>query len=249
MDGSIKPIKMHGEPTVPTDPFCRQHPVPKLMRIGTWNIDNRLPSDLHFAILHQQDCEVWLLTEVNPKWVSRDGRIGAFHCHLSTGVMAREQHWAAVLSRSPMKPQPDPHPASAFAAVDDLNFCSSILPWRGSGGDLPWKGSIHADRTETAISQLLGNFPKVNLVWGGDWNHSLLGAEVAGSKGGRHAILLAIDSLELIVPTAELMHRNNKCNAIDHIAVPKTWVINSTERIDATGLSDHDAYVIEVTPH
>jgi len=93
MDGSNKPIKMHGEPTVPIDPFCRQHPVPKLMRIGTWNIDNRLPSDLHFAILHQQDCDVWLLTEVNPKWVSRDGRIGAFHCHLSTGVMAREQHW------------------------------------------------------------------------------------------------------------------------------------------------------------
>jgi endonuclease/exonuclease/phosphatase family metal-dependent hydrolase len=248
MDGSIKPIKMHGEPTVPKDPFCRQHPVPKLMRIGTWNIDNRLPSDLHFAILHQQDCDVWLLTEVNPKWVSRDGRIGAFHCHLSTGVMAREQHWAAVLSRSPMKPQPDPHPASAFAAVDDLNFCSSILPWRGSGGDLPWKGSTHADRTETAISQLLDNLPKVNLVWGGDWNHSMLGAEVAGSKGERHAILLAIDSLEMIVPTAALMHRNNKCNAIDHIAVPKTWVINSTERIDATGFSDHDAYVIEATP-
>ena len=64
----------------------------------------------------------------------------------------------------------------------------------------------------------------------------MLGAEVAGSKGGRHAILLAIDSLEMIVPTAALMHRNNKCNAIDHIAVPKTWVINSTERIDATGL-------------
>ncbi len=215
------------------------------MRIGTWNLDCRLPTDLHIATLHEQDCDVWLLTEVNPKWVSCDGTICEFQCHLSTSVMARKQHWAAVLSRKPLTPQPDPHPASAFAVVDDLNFCASILPWRGSGGELPWTGATHADRTEAAISQLLSKLPKANLVWGGDWNHSLLGAEVAGSKGGRSALLKAIESLRLIVPTAELMHRNDICNAIDHIGVPQNWLMKSVKRIAADGLSDHDAYVID----
>jgi hypothetical protein len=159
--------------------------------------------------------------------------------------MARTQHWAAVLSRKPLTPRPDPHPASAFAVVEDLNFCASILPWKGSGGEFPWTGATHAERTEAAISLLLGKLPKENLVWGGDWNHSLVGAEVAGSKGGRSALLKAIESLRLSVPSAELMHRNNICNAIDHIGVPKNWSIMSAERIPADKLSDHDAYVIE----
>jgi hypothetical protein len=144
-----------------------------------------------------------------------------------------------------MTPQPDPHPASAFAVVDDFNFCVSILPWRGSGGELPWTGTTHADRTEAAISQLLSKLPKENLVWGGDWNHSLIGVEVAGSKGGRSAVLRAIESLKLSVPTSELMHRNDICNAIDHIGVPKNWSIKSAERIPSDKLSDHDAYVID----
>lgn len=216
------------------------------MRIGTWNLDCRLPSDAHFAILHEQECDIWLLTEINPKWVAYDGRICELNCHLSTSVMARTQHWAAVLSRKPLIPKRDPHPASAFAVVDDLSFCASILPWRGSGGELPWTGATHAERTEAAISQLLTELPKVNLVWGGDWNHSLVGDEVAGSKGGRSALLKAIESLKLSVPTAELMHRNDICNAIDHIGVPKNWSIKSAERIPADKLSDHDAYVIDV---
>ncbi len=49
----------------------------------------------------------------------------------------------------------------------------------------------------------------------------VVGDEVAGSKGGRSALLKAIESLKLSVPTAELMHRNDICNAIDHIGVPK----------------------------
>jgi len=155
------------------------------------------------------------------------------------------QHWAALLSRKPLTPQPDPHPASALAVVDGLNFCASILPWRGSGGESPWKGATHADRTEAAISTLLSKLPNADLVWGGDWNHSLIGAELAGSKGGRSVLLKAIESLGLSVPTAELMHRNDICNAIDHIGVPQNWLMKSVKRIVADRLSDHDAYVID----
>jgi hypothetical protein len=216
------------------------------MRIGTWNLDCRLPTALHVSKLEEQKCDIWLLTEVNPKSVALDGRICEFNCHLSTSVMARGQHWAGVLSRKPLTPKRDPHPASAIAVVDDLSFCASILPWRGSGGELPWTGATHAERTEAAISQLLTELPKKNLVWGGDWNHSLVGAEVAGSKGGRSALLKAIESLKLSVPTAELMHPKDICHAIDHIGVPQNWSIKSAKRIPADELSDHDANVIDV---
>ena len=37
------------------------------MRIGTWNLNNRLLKDGHFTILDEERRHVWLLTEVNPK--------------------------------------------------------------------------------------------------------------------------------------------------------------------------------------
>lgn len=94
----------------------------EIMRIGTWNLDCRLPTDAHVAILRDQECDIWLLTEVKPRWVASEGRVCELYCHLSTCVMARGQHWAAVLGRKPLLPKRDPHPASAFAVVDHLSF-------------------------------------------------------------------------------------------------------------------------------
>jgi hypothetical protein len=100
--------------------------------------------------------------------------------------------------------------------------------------------------TENTISALLRNLPKGDLVWGGDWNHSLIGKEHAGSMGGRHHVLEAVSQLGLNVPTTDLSHRGNYCQSIDHIGVPVSWKVESAERVDAQGLSDHDAYVVEV---
>jgi hypothetical protein len=55
-----------------------------------------------------------------------------------------------------------------------------------------------------------------------------------------------VEKLKLKVLTTDLLHRGDYCNAIDHIAVPLDWKVKSAERIGAGGLSDHDAYVIEV---
>ncbi len=100
--------------------------------------------------------------------------------------------------------------------------------------------------TEDAIKALLRNLPTSDLVWGGDWNHSLIGKEHAGSIGGRNHVLDAIKGLGLNVPTTGLSHRGNYCHAIDHVGVPLSWKVESAKRICAEGLSDHDAYVIEV---
>ncbi len=87
------------------------------------------------------------------------------------------------------------------------------------------------------------------VVWGGDWNHALEGPDHVGSKEGRERIFEVLDALGLQVPTADLdAHRGER--SIDHVAVPKEWVVVSAERVEAVAdgkrLSDHDAYVVEI---
>jgi hypothetical protein len=87
------------------------------------------------------------------------------------------------------------------------------------------------------------------VVWGGDWNHALEGTDHVGSRAGRDHIFGVLDDLGLQVPTAELeAHRGER--SIDHIAVPKEWVVLAAEQVaaaeDGKRLSDHDAYVVEL---
>jgi hypothetical protein len=102
------------------------------MRIGTWNVENRLMTEQHQELILGQECDVWLLTEVHPKWSENDGtKILGFNANLSKGVMGRNQHWAAVLSLLPLERLEDPHEASANAKINGVTYCSTILPWRG----------------------------------------------------------------------------------------------------------------------
>jgi len=99
-----------------------------------------------------------------------------------------------------------------------------------------------------AIDRLKKVLPKSNTVWGGDWNQNLAGGwQHVGSAAMRKVVESAISLLELRVATAELPFQTGaNQNTIDHIAVPLQWKIGSTFRISAVGLSDHDAYIIEV---
>ena len=219
------------------------------MRIGTWNVENRLMTEQHQELILKQECDVWLLTEVNRNWADEAGtKILHFNSNFSKGVLGRNQHWAAVLSVSPLERLEDPHPASAAAKINGVTYCSTILPWRGvQANSAPWHGSNHSEMTKNAIKTLLSELPTSDLVWGGDWNHSLIGKEHAGSMGGRNHLLDAISKLELNVPTTGLSHRGNYCQAIDHIGVPLSWKVESAKRINAQGLTDHDAYVIDAS--
>jgi hypothetical protein len=191
-----------------------------------------------------------LLTELNPRWRTSEGGLGDWNVHASKGVMGRKQHWAAIVTKHDCKPLDDPHAASAAAVVTGVTYWSTILPWRGvKAGSAPWTGSNHEEMTGAAVDALFrSKRPTCDLVWGGDWNHSLVGKEKAGSNGGRKPVLAAIEKLGLIVPTSTLSHRGNNCAAIDHIGVPIAWGIDGAYRIDATSLSDHDAYVVDVAP-
>ena len=214
------------------------------MRIGTWNLAGRWDTR-HAHLMRQQNCEVWLLTEVSESLALEE-----YTKHLSASSMAPRRRWAAILTRTALLPLPDPHAASALARVGDLHFCSSILPWRSCGSRLPWIGIGHAEKTKSALDELLPNLPQRGLVWGGDWNHALSGKEFSGSRGERSCLVKAISDLGLQVPTAALPHRLPQLLSIDHIAVPASARIISAGRIDGraegVALSDHDAYVVEV---
>lgn len=210
------------------------------MRIGTWNLAGRW-SEEHRTLLLRQECDVWLLTEVSDRMELED-----WQWSRGRPVMAPRRWWAAVCSRAPMRREKEPHPASAAAVVDGVYFCSSVLPWRGCGGD-PWVGERHADKTQAALTTLTAAWPsEMPVVWGGDWNHALDGREYAGSKGGREAVAAVLEEHLLKAPTAKLPHRLPDCLSIDHVAVPSTWMA-SAECIDTTGLSDHDVYVVDAT--
>jgi hypothetical protein len=211
------------------------------VRIGTWNLAGRW-SDDHRDFLLGLDCDVVLLTEVSESLSVPD-----HHLHLSQELMATERRWAGILSRSTLEPLPDPHPASAKARSGRWTLCSSVLPWRAAKDGI-WIGDGHAERTCNAVDELLPRLPLTDLVWGGDWNHSLSGREVAGSLAGREKVLEAVAHLGLQVPTAGLEHGLTGVLSIDHVALPNGTPIKTAERHIAAvadrRLSDHDAYVV-----
>lgn len=210
------------------------------MKIGTWNLAGRWDAR-HEALLDAQDCDVWLLTEVNERV-----QLPGYFIHRTAGPMRRRVAWAGVLSRAALRPLPDPHPASAAAETGGTTFCSSILPWRSCGGAPPWRGDTHARRTEAAVDDLRALVPTRPMVWGGDWNHALSGREFSGSAAGRRAILGAVAARGFAVPTEHLPHRIEGLLSIDHIALPHD-VCAVAHRVravaDGVRLSDHDMYV------
>jgi hypothetical protein len=218
------------------------------VRIGTWNLAGRWTPD-HCDLVLRMDCDVVLLTEVSERL-----DVPGHHLHFGDQPMAPKRRWAGILSREPVSAMPDPHPASAMGRVGSWTYCSSILPWAGSGARPPWGDGPHAERTARAIDRLRANLPGESLIWGGDWNHAMEGREYAGSIGGRRSILEVVHALGLQVPTALLPHRIDGLLSIDHIAVPRGMEVTGVERVcaavDDRRLSDHDAYVVSVPdPH
>lgn len=209
------------------------------LRIGTWNLEGRWTGS-HRAMLLDLACDVWLLTEVST------AENVPLNIHRSSVDMIDGRSWAAIGSRHSLTPLADPHPASAAAQVGGITYCSSVLPWKGSGTSAPWGEGTTASRTARALGALDRHLPRTRLVWGGDLNHSAHGPEVAGSLAGRDSISGFVADRGLALATARLPHRLDGIGTTDHVAVPAAWPVVSASRVDASGLSDHDAYVVEV---
>lgn len=213
------------------------------MRIGTWNIQGRRGPE-QTALLQAQDCDVWLLTEVNHGLA-----LPGYHVTEGSANMGSFKRWAIVASRQPLAEIKSTHPATAAATIDGVTYVSSVLPWAGTKDEPPWNGANLAARmshTLNTLAPLLHSHSE--LVWGGDWNQVLSGPNVVGSKAGGNALRAVIDELRLMVPTAELPHRVPGACSIDHIALragPKS-VTHIVAEQEGKRLSDHDMYTVEI---
>jgi hypothetical protein len=188
-------------------------------------------------------CDILLLTEVSERV-----ELPGFEVHVTELSMAPCRRWAAVASPHRVSALPDPHGASAMAEIEGLRVCSSILPWRSCGSRQPWTGATTAEKTASAVAAIEAASP---AVWGGDWNHAMSGREWSGSQEGRRSILKAVGRLRHQLPTANAAHQIDGLLTIDHIAVPSSWAVLDTEHrpalVDGGRISDHDAYVVEVS--
>ena len=211
------------------------------MRIGTWNLEGRWSSQ-HLALLQDQDCDVWLLTEVHT-----DASIPGMKAHRTQQAMGARKTWAGIFSSVDVAKQPDPHPATAMVLCDGFRLMSSVLPWRSCGGS--WAGSTLAEKMSVTLSKLREHIDEAT-IWGGDWNQALEGRDHVGSLGGRKEILALVNNSRLSVPTSTLASASKGHRSIDHIAVPVAWDVTGARRLPAAvegrRLSDHDAYVVSV---
>jgi len=211
------------------------------MRIVTWNMAGNWRSG-HEDLLREIDADLLLLTEVHT-----EAALDAYHQHRSQALMLPTTSWAAIFARSELVPLPDPHQASASALVAGTTVISSVLPWPQAGDLWPWGAPDHTERmTETieAVTALL--VPET--LWGGDWNTPLVGNISGFTKTAQSALLAALSPTPLQVPTVDLPAKGDRQSSIDHIAVPESWKVLAAERVRTGGLSDHDAYWIEVVP-
>lgn len=218
------------------------------MRIGTWNLQQRW-SPAHAALLERESCDVWLLTEVQ-----RAAAVASLPAAVRSAdipnlrKLKEPRSWSAVFARKGESVS-SPHPASALLHVAGWTFCSSVLPWRGSGHQPGlWEGDGHGPRMRFAVQSLVPSLTGRPLVWGGDWNQPFEGEDWSSSKQGRNCVEDACNDLRLHVPTRSLAHRIPGLFSIDHIAVPAPVraVRQVVAEADGKRLSDHDAYVVDV---
>lgn len=214
------------------------------MRIGTWNLDGEW-SDQHAAVLTSLACDVLLLTEC-----PSEASLPSHGSHATAARMtgAKRPHWAAIIATQPISPLPDPHPASASVRMGDLTFCSSVLPWPLASEHWPWGSADHPGRVEEALGALAGALGGGATIWGGDWNQPLAGNIAGFSRAAQVIISSTLESHGLAAPTAEMPGRAAGQCSIDHVAVPRGWIIRGAGRIVVDpALSDHDAYWVDAS--
>lgn len=216
------------------------------MKIGTWNLDAKL-SAKHLDFIREADCDVWLLTEVHPRFT-----IQGHYIEFTEARMMRDQCFAALLSRSPIKRTASPHPAAIAATIEGITYCSSVFPWASCGVDpnSPWKKKTKLEEKFRATVEAIVNFKSQgNFVWGGDWNQNLSGKwQNIGSSACRRHLEHALRELKLDIHTAALPGKRQNTYSIDHIALPETWRMRRAYRVQTYDLSDHDMYIVEAEP-
>lgn len=233
-------------------------------RIGTWNLEcggrTAAIRERQRARVRDIVADVMVYTEPGPELsVAAVGRLTSpADRPLSNGAGA----WVSI-SGDGVAPVGAALPYRRMAAVGRTRtpdgavvVYGSVLPWLGivrQAPDLVELGETYAEAFARVLVEqvadvrgLIKEFPNATVVWAGDFNQSLVGANYGGSTAGRTALRAAFAGLGFTAWNAGSPHAKAGMSAIDLVCGPVGAVGRGVERIAPDGLSDHAGYIVTI---
>ena len=235
---------------------------------GSWNLERGGRTGSRWAkqsnVIVGMRCDVAVLTEPPPALAALEGRVVSSPGRRK-GLNGLES-WVAVIGFGVVPAAIDlPFERMAAAAVltisgDLVVVYGSVLPWNAAATqapDLALPGESSAamfDRVlaaqEADVTRLQAAYPGVVVLWVGDFNQTLCGANFGGSAQKRHALESSLQRLGMVAWNAKARHARDGMCAVDLVCGPKELVVGDVTYVDpaASGevLSDHAGYVVEV---
>jgi endonuclease/exonuclease/phosphatase family metal-dependent hydrolase len=152
--------------------------------------------------------------------------------------------------------------AATIATVNgrEIVVYGSVLPWHSAPRQIPelalrdesfaamFERYLNAQVAD--LEDLRSHHPRAVLIWAGDFNQSLDGPNLVGSRSGRLLLRSALDHLGFTAWNQNEHHANAELVAIDLICGPRDLCIIRVDRIDpfqnGRQLSDHAGYVVDI---
>lgn len=234
------------------------------MRIATWNLDHGGSGPVRAAqekALAEVCADVVVLTEPPPTYRSGSGVVASPAQRPSRNG---NESWVAIVGAGvePVDIEIPYKRMSAAARVtsggQSVIVYGSVLPWRGVRAHAPdvvedgedfigaFLRVLEAQKNDIAALQSRGE----SVVWAGDFNQSLGGANRVGSSKGRRALQECLDDLGLAAWNGDALHADQDLLTVDLICGPKDLEVAKQGRIDpvrdGVKMSDHAGYWVDL---
>lgn len=236
------------------------------MRVLTWNLErggrNGVRSAQQSSVVAGLRPDISVLTEPHAPDVLAN--VLSVSSPVERQGNGDPEPWV-VIAGSGVEPLDDlPYSRMAAAATVDLPggppsiIYGSVLPWRAiahQAPDLVLSGETYAEAFERVLSaqvddihRLRQQFPEHELIWAGDFNHSLVGPNYTGTAAGRLLLSRALAELGLTAWNASQPHAIEGMNAVDLIcgSTARSPIIETiSTTVAGRRLSDHLGYVAD----
>jgi hypothetical protein len=239
------------------------------MRVGTWNLERGGRgggvSQIQATILGSLRADVLVLTE--PHTSSPVPSLPAVSSPVRRNGNGEDEPWLAIAgpSVSRLDDEPLPFERLSVAALAEPNgvpavVYGSVLPWRQIVRQAPCLVRPN-ESYATAFQRILAaqvadvvrfrlRFPDRMIIWAGDFNQSLVGRNLTGSKRAREQLSSALKRLDLVAWNSNAPHSSPDMCAVDLVCGPNVYRIPRIDLIPThhagRRLSDHVGYVVQL---
>lgn len=238
------------------------------MRLGLWNLQRGgrrgAAYEHQVRLLDTLNLDIAVLTEPPAKALTTTGDVVASPARRMGAAGA--EAWVAVVGHG-VEPVPPACPFERLAVAARYRaggrmviVYGCVLPWRAARTQAPElalsgesAGGMFARivvAQKRDVESLMAVHPDALVVWVGDFNQSLAGPNVVGSKQGRDAVNNALDDLGMKAWNAHAPHACADLHTIDLICGPAAQPVHhvgwADPTVDGRRLSDHAAYWVEL---